>query len=259
MFQIGSHLSEQRRRLGLTLAECESATRIRAKYLAALEEDRLGDLPDLAYGRIFLRGYATFLGLDTAALLTEFDERHGGGGLWDQHRLVPPEAPPRGRIGELGRWLVRRRPRSRRREAAWMAGILAVGLVLLVWLGESGGSSPPVLGPATVPPIATRTGTVHAAAPRRTTTTTTTVVLTLTGSGSGGSYVLVQHGSATGAVVYDGTVAPGVSVRIRVSQPLWMRVGWAPNLRVLLGGRAIPLSGGTGDFTVTRTGVTSAS
>jgi hypothetical protein len=256
VFQIGSHLSEQRRRLGLTLAECESATRIRVKFLAALEEDRLGDLPDLAYARIFLRGYATFLGLDTAALLTEFDERHGGGGLYDQHRLVPPEAPPPGRIGELGRWLVRRRPRSRRREAAWMAGILVVGLALLVWLGERGGSPPPVLGPATVPPIATRTGTVHAAAPRR---TTTTVVLTLTGSGSGGSYVLVQRGSATGAVVYDGTLAPGVSVRLRVSQPLWMRVGWAPDLRVLLGGRAIPLSGGTGDFTVTRSGVTSAS
>ncbi len=70
VFQIGSHLSEQRRRLGLTLAECESATRIREKYLAALEEDRLGDFPDPAYVRIFLRGYATFLGLDAGALLS---------------------------------------------------------------------------------------------------------------------------------------------------------------------------------------------
>jgi hypothetical protein len=98
---------------------------------------------------------------------------------------------------------------------------------------------------------------VHAAAPRR--TTTTTVVLTLTGSGSGGSYVLVQRGSATGAVVYEGVLAPGASVHIQVSRSLWMRVGRPPHLRVLLGGRSIPLSGGTGDFTVTRTGITSPS
>lgn len=140
MFQIGSHLSEQRRRLGLTLAECESATRIRAKYLAALEEDRLGDLPDPAYVRMFLRGYATFLGLDAEALLTEFDERHGGG-LGDEHRLVAAESPAPGRIAELGRWLVRRRRRSRRREAVWMAVVLAVILAVLFWLGESGGGS----------------------------------------------------------------------------------------------------------------------
>ena len=82
VLQIGPHLSEQRRRLGLTLDECESATKIRAKYLAALEEDRLDDLPAPAYVPIFLRGYATFLGLDARALMAEFDERHpGGGGL----------------------------------------------------------------------------------------------------------------------------------------------------------------------------------
>ncbi len=257
VFQIGSHLSEQRRRLGLTLAECESATRIRAKYLAALEEDRLDDLPDPAYARIFLRGYATFLGLDTKALLIEFDERTDGGGLLEQHRLVSPESPAPGRAAELGRWLVRRRSRSRRREVAWMAGVLAVGLALLVWLGESGGSPPPTLGPATIPPAATRVGAVPAAPPRR--TAPAAVMLTLTGAGSDGCYVLVQHGSATGAVIYEGTLAPGVSVSIRVSQPLWMRVGWAPNLLVLLGGRSVSLSGGTGDFTVTRTGVTSVS
>jgi cytoskeleton protein RodZ len=141
VFQIGSHLSEQRRRLGLTLAECESATRIRAKYLAALEEDRLGDFPDPAYVRIFLRGYATFLGLDAGALLAELDERHGGGGLGDEHRLVVAQSPAPGRIAELGRWLVRRRQRSRRREAGWMAVLLAVGLALLFWLGGRGGGS----------------------------------------------------------------------------------------------------------------------
>ena len=256
MFQIGSHLAEQRRRLGLTLAECESATRIRAKYLAALEEDRLDDLPDPAYVRIFLRGYATFLGLDARALLTEFDERRGDVGPGDEHRLVSAEPPAAGRMAELGRWLVQRRGRSRRREAVSIAVVLAAILAVLFWLGETGGSPSSTPGPSTVPPTATHAGTPPPTArPGR---APAAVLLTLTGAQTGGSYVLVRRSSATGAVVYQGTVAPGASVRIRVSRSLWMRVGWAPSLRVLLGGRSVPLSGGTGDFTVTPAGVTSA-
>jgi cytoskeleton protein RodZ len=255
VFQIGSHLAEQRRRLGLTLAECESATRIRAKYLVALEEDRPDDLPDPAYVRIFLRGYATFLGLDAGALLTEFDERHGDVGLGDEHRLVSAESPAAGRMAELGRWLVRRRGRSRRREAVSIAAVLAAILAALFWLGETGGSPSSSPGPSTLPPTATQAGTPPPIARLR---RPAAVLLTLTGAQTGGSYVLVRRGSATGAVVYQGTVAPGASVRVRVSRSLWMRVGWAPSLRVLLGGRSVPLSSGTGDFTVTRAGVTSA-
>ena len=252
VFQIGPHLSDQRRRLGLTLADCESATKIRAKYLAALEEDRPGELPDPVYVRIFLRGYATFLGLDAGALLAELDERHGGRGLRDQHQLVSLEPPEPGRIPELGRWLVRPRRRSLRREAGWVAVGLAVAIAMLVWLDGRGGS-PPAPKSSTVPPAAAHAGRPprHAAA--------AAVRLTLTGAGTGGSYVRVQRGGATGAVVFEGTLAPGASVRIRVLRSVWMRVGRPPDLRVLLRGRWIALSGAAGDFTVTRTGVTTAS
>ncbi len=258
VFQIGPHLSEQRRRLGLTLDECESATKIRAKYLAALEEDRLDDLPAPAYVPIFLRGYATFLGLDARALMAEFDERHpGGGGLRDQHQLVPLEPPEPGRIPELRRRLVRPRRRSRRREAGWAAVGLAITIAMLVWLNGRGGSPPPAPGPASVPPPAARAAAPPTTRPRRH-APAPAARLTLTGAGTGGSYVRVQRGDATGAVVFEGTLAPGVSVGIVVSQGLWMRVGRPPDLRVVLGGRSIPLSGDTGNFTVTRTGVTKA-
>ncbi len=252
VLQIGPHLSDQRRRLGLTLAECESATKIRAKYLGALEEDRPGDLPDPVYVRIFLRGYATFLGLDARALLAEFDERHGGRGLRDQHQLVSLEPPEPGRIPGLRRWLVRPRRRSLRREAGWLAVGFAVAIAMLVWLSGRGGSPPPAPKPSTVPPAAARAARPprHAAA--------AAVRLTLTGAGTGGSYVRVQRGGATGAVVFEGTLPPGVSVRILVSRSLWMRAGRPADLRVLLGGRSIPLTGAAGDFTVTRTGVTTA-
>lgn len=50
--------------MGISLAEAEAATRIRQKYLTALEADEWHLLPGEVVGRGFLRNYATFLGLE---------------------------------------------------------------------------------------------------------------------------------------------------------------------------------------------------
>ena len=68
--------------------------------------------------------------------------------------------------------------------------------------------------------------------------------------------MLVRRSDSGGAVVYEGTLSSGTSVRLAVSQPLWMRVGWTPRLQVTLGGQPVALSGGTADFIVTRASVT---
>ncbi len=259
MLQIGQHLAEQRRRLHLSLDECESATRIRAKHLIALEEDRPGDLPDMAYARLFLRGYATFLGLDADALLAEFEERHGADPLREQHRVVALEPPQEGRMSAIGQWIVSPRRRSPRRQVGWLVVGLVGSLAVVVWIGaRGGGSTPPpavdtTVGPAPVaaPPVAaTRTPappTAHAS-----------VRLVLRGAGTAGSYVRVQRESSAGPVVYEGTIRPGQAVGLTVRGPLWMRVGWAPSLGVALSGRPVALPGGTGDFLVRRTGVAPA-
>ncbi len=62
MFEIGSSLREARLRPGLELHDAEAATRIRATYLAALEEERFHQLPADVYACAFLRTYAEFLG-----------------------------------------------------------------------------------------------------------------------------------------------------------------------------------------------------
>ena len=64
MFEIGSSLREARMRRQLELSQIERDTRIRAKYLLALEDDRFEVLPGLAYAKGFLRTYADYLGLD---------------------------------------------------------------------------------------------------------------------------------------------------------------------------------------------------
>ncbi|MCB9160823.1 MAG: helix-turn-helix domain-containing protein [Caldilineaceae bacterium] len=61
---LGALLNERREAMGISLAEAEAATRIRQKYLAALESDEWHLLPGEVVGRGFLRNYATFLGLE---------------------------------------------------------------------------------------------------------------------------------------------------------------------------------------------------
>lgn len=58
MFEIGSSLREARMRQKLELSQIERDTRIRAKYLEALEEERFELLPGLAYAKGFLHTYA---------------------------------------------------------------------------------------------------------------------------------------------------------------------------------------------------------
>ncbi|MCB0063614.1 MAG: helix-turn-helix domain-containing protein [Caldilineaceae bacterium] len=67
--ELGVVLRERREALGASLAEVETATRIRQKYLAALESDDWHLLPGEIVGRGFLRNYATYLGLDQTELV----------------------------------------------------------------------------------------------------------------------------------------------------------------------------------------------
>jgi cytoskeletal protein RodZ len=66
---IGAVLRERREAMGVTLAETEAATRIRQKYLAALESDEWHLLPGEVVGRGFLRNYAGYLGLEPTEII----------------------------------------------------------------------------------------------------------------------------------------------------------------------------------------------
>ena len=74
MEEIGKTLHEARTRLGLTLEHAERSTRIRAYYLEALERGDLDLLPSPVQARGFLQNYATYLGLDSQAILKRYSE-----------------------------------------------------------------------------------------------------------------------------------------------------------------------------------------
>jgi cytoskeleton protein RodZ len=123
MQAIGERLREARMRQGLDLTEVEVATKIRAKYLRALENDEFSMLPGSTYVKSFLRTYAEYLGLDAQLLVEEFRAQHEPRGEGE----IPSFAPP-GRA---------RPPRERRGGGGGMAigpGVLAVAAILLVLL-----------------------------------------------------------------------------------------------------------------------------
>jgi transcriptional regulator with XRE-family HTH domain len=66
---IGALLRERREALGATLAEVEAATKIRQKYLSALEADEWQSLPGEVVGRGFLRNYAGYLGIEPTEII----------------------------------------------------------------------------------------------------------------------------------------------------------------------------------------------
>lgn len=76
--QIGASLRDARRRLGLEVKEVEERTKIRARYIRALENEEWDTLPAPAYTRGFLRTYGAMLGLDGETLADEYRRRHEG-------------------------------------------------------------------------------------------------------------------------------------------------------------------------------------
>ena len=76
MFEIGTSLREARLRQGLDFPELEQATKIRGKYLRALEDEEFDLLPAQTYVKGFLRAYADYLGLDGQLYVDEYNSRY---------------------------------------------------------------------------------------------------------------------------------------------------------------------------------------
>lgn len=72
MEEIGRRLRAAREGKGITLEQAEEDTKIRQKYLHALEAGREADIPGEVYIKGFLRSYGNYLGLNGPALVEEY-------------------------------------------------------------------------------------------------------------------------------------------------------------------------------------------
>ena len=247
MVEIGNALRTARERQGLELGAVERETRIRERYLAALEEERFELLPARAYAKGFLRGYAEFLGLDGRLIVAEFNARFP-----DDEQ---PEIAPHQLSANLS-------PGLFRRPLALAAAGLAVALVcVLAWRLEAGrhGSASPAS-----PPTTTRAGRrpVVAAIPPAPTVHPAVRPAHLVLRASGPCWLSIRAGSSAGPVLYEATLDAGGVLRYTLarSRPrLWMRIGAPWNLELSLNGKpATPLARGPANVLVTRGGVRSA-
>lgn len=75
MFSIGDTLLEAREKQGQSLKDAEKETKIRVKYLEALEQNKFDLIPGDAYVKIFIREYSHFLNLDPDPLVREYKEK----------------------------------------------------------------------------------------------------------------------------------------------------------------------------------------
>ncbi|MFY9140384.1 MAG: RodZ domain-containing protein [Thermacetogeniaceae bacterium] len=96
--KIGELLRAERENKGLSLFDVEEKTKIRAKYLQALEEENFEEIPGEAYRIGFLRNYALFLELDPEPLLYQYRAQHKRNELDSLHSLI--EQQRRAKTGE---------------------------------------------------------------------------------------------------------------------------------------------------------------
>src|SRR3989440_1656112 len=93
MASIGETLREARMRQRLDIADVEERTKIRAKYLRALENEEFGLLPGGTFVKTFLRTYAELLGLDPHVLVEEYRANYEQAEELEVHALAPPTRP----------------------------------------------------------------------------------------------------------------------------------------------------------------------
>lgn len=93
---LPERLLAARERKGVDLYRAERDTKIRARYLAALERGDYRELPGAVYTKGFLRNYALYLGLDPDDVLLQWRRERGGGKEAPTVITVPrPIAAPR--------------------------------------------------------------------------------------------------------------------------------------------------------------------
>jgi len=239
VFEIGSSLREARERQGLDLATVERETKIRGKYIRALEDEQFEVLPAQTYVKGFLRTYAEVLGLDGQLYVDEYNSRFVAGD--DDTHFRPRRSTSR-----------QPQQRNRRLESAVVLvvlGAIAILTVVVIGAWTSGSRHSPPRAATKAPKK------VHAARP----VVPTRGVLLVISAPHGNSLLEVHARTATGPLRFQGTILrKQVPLKFWAKQ-LWVNVGTPENLKFAVNGRLVTVPGGSPRVLVfTRAGVRSA-
>jgi cytoskeleton protein RodZ len=222
MFEIGNSLREARLRQGLEFPELEYMTKIRSKYLRALEEEQFDLLPAQTYVKGFLRTYAEFLGLDGQLYVDEYNSRYVAGDEENPLRV--------GSHSTAGR---------EHRLAGGIVLVVVAGIVIVVALGIAawkfgGGSS------GTPQKVADGKKTHHRVRHHKK-PVARSVAVDIRATHGYGSQLVVRVGSASGSQLWAGTLQPGEKQIFRSSK-LWLNIAAPGNVVLRVNGvrRVLP-------------------
>ena len=226
MADIGATLREARMRAKIDINEVETRTKIRAKYLRAIENEEWGLLPGDVYVKSFLRTYADYLGLDSRQLIDDYKRRYERPTDHEMRQIAPlgrdrdrrdrgprPPGPPR----------QTRQPRGPVIPPWAVIGVVLVGIVAALWFvgNRKGGSS---TSSSSTPTHATSPSprTTRHRRPRRARTVASTVKLQLVPTGA--VYVCLVDGH--GKRLIPGEIFDvGQTIPTKISSQLLLTLG----------------------------------
>jgi cytoskeletal protein RodZ len=217
-------------RQGFEFPRIETETKIRGKYLRALEEEQFEVLPGDTYVKGFLRTYADYLGLDGQLYVDEYNSR-----FTTAEEITAAPSTPRRR---------RARPVESNLVVVALAGIVAVTVLVVVGLAGIGSDSPeqtPLVDTSpdqttmqdTSTGPATTTGQQPAGPARP---AKARLVLTAV---RGQCWVQVRANGVNGRLLYEGTLEVGQTQRFMRYQRLWLELGAPANVDAKLNGRRV--------------------
>jgi cytoskeletal protein RodZ len=212
---IGASLREERIRRGLTLETVEHSTRIRRRYLEAVEDERWEELPAEAYAKGFVRTYAAYLELRSRR--REVEEAIA------PHAQLPYE--PMGM-----RWPV---------AGLAAAGVLALVLFVGAWKLTGDGTT------ATTTAAVPTTTAPSKPAPAAPTPRAKPVARPLRLTAMEDSWVEVRRASARGKLVWTGTLRRGRTLTLGLKRPLWLELGRPTVVKAAVGKEAIAVPDST--------------
>lgn len=119
MGNIGESLKSAREARGITLDKAEEDTKIRKRYLQALEDGDYDVIPGRVYAKGFLRNYAKYLGLDQEEIMIEY-------------KLLGTPVREGNNIKELEKNIYRRRLNNRSGRKAYLLTAMIALLAVII-------------------------------------------------------------------------------------------------------------------------------
>ena len=225
MTDIGSTLREARMRERIDISEVETRTKIRAKYLRAIENEEWDLLPGPVYAKSFLRTYGDFLGLDSRMLIDEFKGRYERP---SDHEIRPATT------------IARERERRRRtpRFPSWapIALVIVVILGVLYVVGSATQSGPSSSSAHRPPPHRPR----HHATPAHVPTVAKPTNVSLQLVPTSTVYVCLVNGSGA-KLINERTFTTGEQIPAQTAPTMLLTLGNA-SVRMKVNGKTVPVA-----------------